>query len=149
VPRATLDLVGEHPPVAAPGVTGHGPLRLDVPDEAARVSALFASSTCFVMPSEVEPFGLAYIEAALAGVPSIATSVGGAGTIVADGTGLLVPPGDEAALLDAMHTLAEPDVARRMGEAARERSGLFTWEKVGARVLRALGLPGGEGAEDL
>ena len=135
--------------MSVPGVTGHGPLRLDRPDEAARVSALFASATCFVMPSEVEPFGLAYIEAALAGVPSIATSVGGAGTIVADGTGLLVPPGDEAALLDAMRTLADPAVARRMGEAARERSRLFTWEKVGARLLRALGLPGGEGAEYL
>jgi hypothetical protein len=36
-----------------------------------------------------------------------------------------------------------------MGAAARERSALFSWEKVGARVLRALGLPGGEGAEFL
>jgi len=148
-PSARLDLVGEHPPVSVPGVTGHGPLRLDRPDEAACVSALFAGASCFVMPSEVEPFGLAYIEAAVAGVPSIATSVGGAGTIVAEGTGLLVPPGDEAALLDAMRTLADPAVARRMGEAARERSRLFTWEKVGARLLRALGLPGGEGAEYL
>jgi hypothetical protein len=36
-----------------------------------------------------------------------------------------------------------------MGEAARERSRLFTWERVGARLLAALGLPGGEGAEFL
>jgi glycosyltransferase involved in cell wall biosynthesis len=149
VPGARLDLVGGHPPVSAPGVTGHGLLRLDRPDEAARVSALFGAATCFVMPSEVEPFGLAYIEAAVAGVPSIATSVGGAGTIVAEGTGLLVPPGDEEALLGAMRTLADPEVARRMGAAARERSRLFDWELVAARLLRALGLPGGEGAEYL
>ena len=90
------------------------------------------------MPSEVEPFGLAYIEAAVAGVPSIATSVGGAGTIVAEGTGLLVPPGDEEALLGAMRTLADPAVARRMGAAARERSRLFTWElRRGAAAARA------------
>jgi glycosyltransferase involved in cell wall biosynthesis len=149
IPSARLDLVGGHPPVSAPRVTGHGPLALDRPDEAARVSALFGAATCFVMPSEVEPFGLAYIEAAVAGVPSIATSVGGAGTIVAEGTGLLVPPGDEEALLGAMRTLADPAVARRMGAAARERSRLFDWELVAARLLRALGLPGGEGAEYL
>jgi glycosyltransferase involved in cell wall biosynthesis len=149
IPDARLDLVGGHPPVSAAGVTGHGPLALDRPDEAARVSALFGAATCFVMPSEVEPFGLAYIEAAVAGVPSIATSVGGAGTIVAEGTGLLVPPGDEEALLGAMRTLADPAVARRMGAAARERSRLFDWELVAARLLRALGLPGGEGAEYL
>jgi glycosyltransferase involved in cell wall biosynthesis len=148
-PDASLDLVGGHPPVQAEGVTGHGLLWLDRPDDGARVRALFAAATCFVMVSEVEPFGLVYIEAAAAGMPSIATSVGGAATIVPEGTGLLVPPGDEAALLDAMRTLADPEVARRMGAAARERSALFAWEKVGARVLRALGLPGGEGAEFL
>jgi glycosyltransferase involved in cell wall biosynthesis len=145
-PDARLDLVGGHPPVRGEGVIAHGPLRLDVPEEAARVRDLFAQATCFVMPSEVEPFGLAYIEAAAAGAPSIATSVGGAATIVADGTGLLVPPGDGPALLAAMRTLADSDVARRMGAAARERSRLFTWDRVGERLLAALGLPGGEGA---
>jgi glycosyltransferase involved in cell wall biosynthesis len=148
-PDARLDIVGGHPPVRGEGVTAHGALRLNVPEEAARVEKLFVQATCFVMPSEVEPFGIAYIEAAAAGSPSIATSVGGAGTIVADGTGLLVPPGDGPALLAAMRTLADPDVARRMGAAARERSRLFTWEGVGARLLAALGLPGGEGAEFL
>jgi len=148
-PDARLDVVGDHPPLRGENVTGHGPLRLDAPAESARVRALFAEATCFVMPSEVEPFGLAYVEAAAAGTPSIATAVGGAATIVADGTGLLVPPGDGPALLGAMRTLADGDVARRMGEAARERSRLFSWERVGARLLAALGLPGGERAEFL
>jgi len=148
-PDARLDVVGGHPALRGEGVTGHGALRLEVPDEAARVRELFATATCYVMPSEVEPFGLAYVEAAAAGVPSIATSVGGAGTIVAEGTGLLVAPGDSAALLAAMRRLADGDVARRMGEAARARARLFTWERVGARLLAALGLPGGEGAEPL
>ena len=148
VPQARLDLVGEHPPVRGTASRGTGRCGSTSPRGGARARAVRAS-TCFVMPSEVEPFGLAYIEAALAGVPSIATSVGGAGTIVAEGRGLLVPPGDGPALLDAMRTLADPAVARRMGEAARERSRLFTWESVGARLLRALGLPGGEGAEFL
>jgi glycosyltransferase involved in cell wall biosynthesis len=149
LPGARLDVVGGHPPVRGEGVTGHGPLRLEVPAEAARVRELFATATCFVLPSAVEPFGISYIEAAAAGAPSIATEVGGAGTIVASGTGLLVPPGDVGALLDAMRTLADPEVARRMGDAARARSALFTWERVGARILRALGVPGGEGARFL
>jgi glycosyltransferase involved in cell wall biosynthesis len=149
LPDARLDLVGGHPPVSAPGVTGHGPLRLDRPDEAARVSELFSTATCFVLPSEVEPFGLVYVEAALAGVPSIATTVGGAGTIVVDGTGLLVPPRDEGALIHAMRKLADPAMARRMGAAARERAGRFAWALVGTRLLRALGVPGGEDAEYL
>jgi glycosyltransferase involved in cell wall biosynthesis len=148
-PDARLDVVGGHPPLRGEGVTGHGALRLDVPEEAARVRELFARATCFVMPSEVEPFGIVYVEAAAAGAPSIATSVGGAATIVAEGTGLLVPPGDGPALLAAMRTLADGEVARRMGEAARERSRLFAWDRVGARLLAALGLPGGEGAEFL
>ena len=133
IPDARLDLVGGHPPVSAPGVTGHGPLALDRPDEAARVSALFGAATCFVMPSEVEPFGLAYIEAAVAGVPSIATSVGGAGTIVAEGTGLLVPPGRRggAAGRDA-------DARGSRGRAADGRRG--------ARAVAAVRLGAGRGA---
>jgi glycosyltransferase involved in cell wall biosynthesis len=148
-PDARLDIVGGHPPVRGDGVTGHGELALDVPEQAARLRALFERATCFVMPSEVEPFGVAYLEAAVAGAPSIATRVGGAATIVAEGAGLLVPPRDGPALVAAMRTLADPRVARRMGAAARERSRLFTWGRVGGRLLAALGLPGAEEAEFL
>ena len=104
--------------------------------EAARVRTLFAQATCFVMPSEVEPFGLAYIEAAAAGAPSIATSVGGAATIVAEGTGLLVAPGDGPALLAAMRTLADGEVARRMGEARASARGCSRGSASAARLLR-------------
>jgi len=146
LPGARLDVVGEHPPLSQTGVTGHGPLRLDRPAEAARVAELFATATCFVMPSEVEPFGIAYAEAGAAGVPSIATAVGGAATIVTPEAGVLVAPGDRAALLAAMRRLGDPAVARAMGEAARARAELFTWEAVAGRLLRALGLAGDAGA---
>ena len=143
-PSARLDVVSEHPPLSGAGVTGHGPLRLDRPAEAARVAGLFAAATCFVMPSEVEPFGIAYAEAGAAGVPSIATAVGGAGTIVTPETGVLVTPGDRAALLAAMRRLSDPAAARAMGEAALARAELFTWEAVAGRLLFALGLAGGD-----
>jgi glycosyltransferase involved in cell wall biosynthesis len=139
-PGARLDLVGGHPRIDAPGVSGHSTLRLDVREESARLDELFARATAFVMPSVCEPFGIAYAEAGMSGVASIATSVGGAGTIVGDDGGILVDPADEGALLEAMRRLADPATARRMGAAARERAKRFTWEQVAGRMLRALGV---------
>ena len=77
IPGATLDLVGRHPRVDAPGVTDHGVLRLTVPADRLRAEKLYGSATCFVMPSHCEPSALAYVEAARAGLPSIGTTVGG------------------------------------------------------------------------
>jgi glycosyltransferase involved in cell wall biosynthesis len=140
-PEARLDVVGGHPPLTGPGVVGHGPLRLSMPDEAAQVQALFAAATCFVMPSELEPFGIVYAEAAAAGVPSIATARGGAGTIVGPDAGVLVEPGDVDALRAAMLRLADPEVARRLGEGALRGAERFSRAAVTSRVLDALTLP--------
>ncbi len=141
-PGAQLDVVGGHPPLQAPGVTGHGPLRLSVPAEAERVAELFTRATCFVMPSELEPFGIVYAEAAAAGVPSIATARGGAGTIVGPDAGVLVEPGDVGALRAAMLRLADPETASELGAAAARGADRFTRSAVSGRVLRALALPG-------
>jgi glycosyltransferase involved in cell wall biosynthesis len=141
LPEARLDLVGGHPPVDQPGVTAHGVLRLDVPEQHERLERLFGESTCFVMPSFSEASAIAYVEAAGAGLPSIGTTSGGSDYLIGDG-GIVVDPHDEAALVDAMRRLADPDEARRMGAAAKLRSGLFTWDAVGRRLLRALeGVP--------
>jgi glycosyltransferase involved in cell wall biosynthesis len=139
-PDAELHLVGGHPPLSVEGVHTHGALSLTRPDERARVDELLARATCMVMPSSCEPFGIAYVEGGRAGVASIATSVGGAATAVGAG-GVLVDP-HEAALLDAMRRLSDPATARSLGEEARRHSELLTWERVSARLLRALDLPG-------
>lgn len=139
-PDAVLDLVGGHPPVHEPGVNAHGVLSRAHDGDRELILELFARATCFVMPSLVEPFGIAYVEAACAGVASIGTSVGGAPDVIGSDGGVVVGPGDEAALLAAMLRLADPDTARRMGGAARERSELYTWRKVAERLLRALGV---------
>lgn len=141
LPEATLDVIGGHPPLQQDGVSFHGVLSRQVEHERAVVLELFARATCFVMPSLVEPFGIAYVEAASAGVPSIGSSVGGPRDVIGADGGLVVAPDDEDALLDAMRGLADPDTARRMGEAARARSALYTWPKVAERMLRALDLP--------
>ena len=137
LPSAHLDVVGGHPPLHRPGVTGHGVLRLDVPEQHARLDSLFSKASCFVMPSHSEAVGIAYVEAAAAGLPSIGTSEGGSDFLIRDG-GVIVDPKDDVALLDAMRLLSDPDTAARMGEAAKRRSELFTWRAVATRLLRAL-----------
>ncbi len=137
---AQLDVVGLHPPLDLPGVVGHGPLSRANAEDRRRVAALFGEATVFVMPSLHEPAGIAYVEAAGAGVPSIGTSNGGAATMIGPG-GLVVDPLDTTELYAAMCRLADPATAQRMGELALRHSRLFTWRKVAERLVRALGIP--------
>ncbi|NTV64198.1 MAG: glycosyltransferase, partial [Oscillochloris sp.] len=76
----------------------------------------------YVQPSRREPFGLATAEAAAAGLPVVASAVGGLCDIVSNGrTGLLVPPDQPAALAAALsRLLVRSDEARLMGAAGRE-----------------------------
>jgi hypothetical protein len=138
---ATLDVVGRHPPIDAPGVTGHGWLRLDDPAGRRRIEELFQAATCFLLPSQWEPAGIAYLEAGGAGLPSIGSTVGGAGYLIGE-AGRLVHPMDEAGLLGAMREMADPETAARLGALAERRAALFTWRLVAERILRALRLPG-------
>ena len=137
-PEARLTLVGEHEPVRELGVRDVGPLDSAAEQDRRRLVELFEESTCLVLPSLLEPFGIAYLEAGAAGVPSIGTRVGGAATAVGPG-GLLVDPADERALVSAMLELAEPARARAIAERAVAHASGFTWEHVAARILAALG----------
>jgi Glycosyl transferases group 1 len=147
IPSASLDVVGGHPPLQEPGVNAHGVLSQAHARDREIMVELFAHATCFVMPSLIEPFGIAYVEAASAGIPSIGSSVGGPRDVIGADGGLVVQPGDEEGLLEAMLRLCDPDTARRMGAAARERSALYTWRQVAERLLRALGLQAPDGRE--
>jgi glycosyltransferase involved in cell wall biosynthesis len=74
------------------------------------------------VPSRREGYGLVAREAMAHGRPVVATRVGGLADAIADGeTGLLVPPGDVAALRGAIVRLLEdPELRRRLGDAARD-----------------------------
>ena len=137
LPGARLDLVGGHPEIDQPGVTGHGILRMDDPEQHARLERLFSEATCFVMPSFSEASAIAYVEAAAAGLPSIGTTSGGSDYLIGDG-GVVVDPHDDRALLAAMRRLADPATAERMGGEAKLRSRMFTWPEVARRLVRAL-----------
>jgi glycosyltransferase involved in cell wall biosynthesis len=140
VPDARLDVVGHHPPIDEPGVVAHGPLGLGDADGRRRVDELFESATCFVMPSRHDPSGIVFSEANCAGIPSIGSTEGGSGELIGD-AGCVVHPDDGDGLLDAMRRLADPATAERLGANAARRSRLFTWQKVGERVIRALQPP--------
>jgi hypothetical protein len=140
-PVATLDLVGGHPRVELAGVTGHGPMPLDLPDAQRRYAAILDRATCMVMPSAYEPFGIAYADAGARGVPSIGTTVGGAADAIGDG-GVLVPPGDPEALHAAMLELSDPVTAERLGARANRHAEGLSWNGVTERLVRALQPPG-------
>jgi glycosyltransferase involved in cell wall biosynthesis len=77
----------------------------------------------FVLSSDWEGMSNALLEAMGAGLPVVATAVGGTPDVVVDGTtGLLVPSRDPSALAQALATMArDRDLRHRMGQAGRER----------------------------
>jgi len=92
-------------------------------------SACFLDVQFAVLASHEEGFPNAVLEAMAAGVPVVATRVGGVPEIVDDGaTGILVPPHDPRRLADAIATLArDPALRQRLGDAGRERIRRFGW----------------------
>jgi glycosyltransferase involved in cell wall biosynthesis len=89
-----------------------------------RLVGELAAATATVLPARwPENCPLAILEAAAQAVPAVATTAGGIPELVEDGrTGLLVPPGDPAALAAAMAALArDPDRSAELGQAARRR----------------------------
>lgn len=117
VTRASLLYVTDEAPAALPeGVTYH-PL---VPHS--EVGRFFGSARVFVNPTRAEGFGFTNAEAQGFGLPVISTRLGAVPEVVSDGeTGLLVPPGDLAALGAAMRGLCDRSRSRTMGQAARQR----------------------------
>lgn len=95
-------------------------VRTDVPE-------LLSASDIFALASDWEGNPLSVMEALAAGLPVVATSVGGVPELVSDGvTGILAPPGDVGALAGALESLArDPQRRREMGAAGRECSKRF------------------------
>ncbi len=99
-------------------------------DDLARV---FASLDVFVHTGPFETFCQTVQEAMASGVPVVAPAAGGPLDLVAHGrTGLLVPPGDAAAVRDAVWSLAaDPRLRAAFGAAGRAAVEGRTWEAVG------------------
>jgi phosphatidyl-myo-inositol dimannoside synthase len=131
-----------------------------VPDE--DLAAVYGTADVFAMCCrerwaglEAEGFGIVFLEAAASGVPAVAGRSGGAWEAVDDGsTGYVVDPLDAGAVAAALERLlADPELRRRMGAAARARAEqAFAYDTLAARltplaqgdlsVLAPVGRPG-------
>lgn len=99
---------------------------------------LFHAADVMVVPSVREAFGMVALDASATGIPVIASKVGGLPEIIGDGcTGILVPPGDEEELAQAIIRLVQDEELRlRLGTAGRQRSLRFAWNRISAEMER-------------
>ncbi|MCL6553562.1 MAG: glycosyltransferase family 4 protein [Firmicutes bacterium] len=157
-PPLVLDLVGDGPCRAAWEALAR---RLGLAElvhihgwvDRAALPAWYQRADLFVFPSFAEGMPNALLEALASGLPLVASDIPGARELVTPGVnGLLVPPGDPAALAAALAALLA-DPARRvaMGQASRRLAAAWSWRAAAdayAAVLRAAccgggGTPGG------
>ena len=121
-----------------------------IPHEELRV--LYSHATVFATPSLYEPFGIINLEAMSCGTPVVGSAVGGIPEIIVDGeTGYLVPlksvsetnfePVDPKAFQTDFASklneiLANPELAKKMGEVSRKRAvDVFSWKSIAKQTF--------------
>ncbi|HEY4099423.1 MAG TPA: glycosyltransferase family 4 protein [Gemmatimonadales bacterium] len=118
------------------GVADRVHLLTDVGDD--ELAAAYSMATVYVgltreTPTDVEGFGISFVEAAACGLAVIATRTGGIRDAVGDGeTGLLFDPADLAGVTAILtQLLRDPSQARRIGAAGRARVERYlNWDRV-------------------
>ncbi len=131
IPDASLTIAGARCDLDVPNCTWLGHVPLD------QLSQYYSRAAVFCLPSRLEPFGVAVVEAMTHKLPVVVSSVGAMPEIVEDGvTGDLVPPGSAPALAQALIRLLQDPARRRdYGEAGYHRAiGTYTWDRVGQRI---------------
>jgi sugar transferase (PEP-CTERM/EpsH1 system associated) len=125
-PRLRLVMVGEGPlrAQAQSVLEAAGAAHLAwLPGERSDVAEIMRGLHAFALPSLAEGISNTILEAMASGLPVVATAVGGNADLVLHGhTGYVVPPADDRAMANQLVELAaNPERARRMGEAGRQR----------------------------
>ena len=107
-------------------------------------NALIAKSNVFVMPSiihknSVEGFGIAYVEAAQYGVPSIGGKDGGAADAIKDKeTGIICDGNNLDDIYSSIETLLKNNLSKEMGNKAKEFAKKFEWDNIVQQYLKIL-----------
>jgi glycogen(starch) synthase len=139
---ATLVVVGDGPLRRLVEATARGCGIADrvrmvgfVPHE--EVRAYLRHADVLVLPSLYEELGSVLLEAMAAGLPVVASAVGGIPTVVRDGvTGLLVAPRDEAGFAAALdRVLADEALRGGLSQAGRRAARAYDWRRLAGRVL--------------
>jgi glycosyltransferase involved in cell wall biosynthesis len=101
----------------------------------AALAPAYAAADAFVLPSHHEGFGMAFAEAMAYGLPVVGTTAGAIPDTVPETAGLLVPPGDPAALTAALDRLMrDPALARSLAVGAlRAAQALDDWPRAVVR----------------
>lgn len=102
-----------------------------------------AQASVFVMPSKVEPFGIAFLEAMAFATPCIGTTIEAIPEMIThEETGLLVPPDNIEDLASAiLQILERPDLAREMGWRGRRKVlERYSWDSVIEKILEEVDL---------
>ena len=114
----------------------------DIPNDLK--NALVAKSNVFIMPSiiykkSVEGFGIAFVEAAQYGIPSIGGKDGGAAdAIIHDKTGIIVDGNNLDDIYSGIVDLLSENKFIEFGKAAKENSANFDWDKIIQKYLKIL-----------
>lgn len=135
-PEWRLDILGDGPQhrelverIQKKGANGRIMLRGRVSHSEARDA--FAGASAFVLNSRYEGLSHTLVEAMSVGTPVVATRAGGNPEVVQDGmNGRLIDVGDEKGLERAIiQLLADEELRRKLGRAAKERAREFSIEK--------------------
>jgi len=113
--------------------------RVVLPGFRTDLDSLIGGADVMVLPSFTEGLPNVALEASAAGVPVVATAVGGTPEVVANGqTGVLIPPGDADRLaIEVGRLLADSHLRERLGQAGRARmQALFSFESQANAYLR-------------
>lgn len=124
--------------IAALGLAHRVTIRAAV--DPATLDAHYARTDVFVLPTFHEGYGMALAEALARGLPIVSTRAGAVPETVPADAGLLVPPGDPAALRNALaRVLHDAPLRARLAEGARRaRPRLPTWDAACARLAAVL-----------
>ena len=130
-PNATLTIVGANPQIQIPNTKIVGKV------SPGSLVNYYKEASIFCLPTRLEPFGIAFLEAMQARLPIIGTRIGAVPDFVEDGfNGLLVEPGDINGISNAMIKLLEqPENCRLYGERSKEiADNKYNWQAVGKRI---------------
>ncbi|GEM_PF-315494 len=128
---ARLTIVGASPKLHLPNCEVVGRVLLS------QIPRYYKEASVFCVPTKLEPFGIAFIEAMSYGLPIVATDIGAVPDFVGQRqNGILVKPGDTNGLTEALlELLKDPDQCRKLGQEgfriAKER---YSWSEVGERI---------------